>query len=594
MRNDFGFSGSLIAAWFLASSVAVGATACGSSGPEHGQEAPAESVATSEEALGCTTDATPVGLAIEVENGGGIPLRVRKGQTFYLNQIDVRASYDTNHDEGVSGLADHGDFADLPWGKPKLEDEEPILLSNGDGTFTRRRFYRRSPWIEAPSAFLLEQVDAQGQPTAFPTFYAIGSDDHRSQQDDFFIRRLRAIQWTYDCPGPHDCAGATHYTEEGLVELRAAQTTAKTFRIAANTVALRLYWTMKPGVWTIPVEQVASPTYDYGFSADLVALTPPGPGGYYAPGADVTFQVTLRDGSGNRLHPAGSLPTYNEVIFGANPPGIEYYRAFFDPTTTYWRRKHRERMMMSQIIGPAQKIQPIRSIAELDKFLGPEDTQHVGTMAVDGVFADFKLFPKAGDLFGGAFDPTHAGWAAPVSDTWTYHIPEGAETGTYLVTFKARRTYMGEDVPFSKTVEIQVGSAARTTANLHTGPCNSCHSGQSSLSKVLHANDNRAACNGCHVPLGFELEGPIYVRTHFIHSRSDRFDANPSKCSNCHLDLQGIQRTSKSACLSCHKSYPDSHVASFGPIESIYVGGGAESFQSCTSTCHTNHPGSGL
>ena len=45
------------------------------------------------------------------------------------------------------------------------------------------------------------------------------------------------------------------------------------------------------------------------------------------------------------------------------------------------------------------------------------------------------------------------------------------------------------------------------------------------LAKVLHGNDNRAACAGCHAPLGFELEGPIFVRTHFIHSRSDRFDA---------------------------------------------------------------------
>lgn len=25
------------------------------------------------------------------------------------------------------------------------------------------------------------------------------------------------------------------------------------------------------------------------------------------------------------------------------------------------------------------------------------------------------------------------------------------------------------------------------------------------------------------MPLGFELEGPIYVRTHFVHSRSRRF-----------------------------------------------------------------------
>src|SRR5690606_34159999 len=102
-------------------------------------------------------------------------------------------------------------------------------------------------------------------------------------------------------------------------------------------------------------------------------------------------------------------------------------------------------------------------------------------------------------------------------------------------------------------------------------------------------------CASCHVPLGFELEGPIVVRTHFIHSRvDDRFGAPLDKCSSCHLTRNSIQRTSKAACLSCHKSYPQSHVEAFGPIESMYIGGGRESFDSCTSSCHTNHPRSGL
>ncbi len=109
----------------------------------------------------------------------------------------------------------------------------------------------------------------------------------------------------------------------------------------------------------MPVEQIASPTYDYGFKIDLVAVTPAGAGGIYAPGLDVRF----RDHAARRLGQAAArtrqLPTYNEVIWGPNEAGIQYYRAFFDPTTTYYRRKHRERMLMSQIIGPAQKIQAV-------------------------------------------------------------------------------------------------------------------------------------------------------------------------------------------------------------------------------------------
>jgi hypothetical protein len=305
--------------------------------------------------------------------------------------------------------------------------------------------------------------------------------------------------------------------------------------------------------------------------------------------------MTLRDGDGNRLHPEGEMPSYNDVIFGPNPAGIQYYRAFFDPTATYWRRKHRERNMMVELIGPMQDAQPIRTIAPLAEFLAPDDVQTTGTIATDGVYAQFRLFPTSHDLFGGAFDPAHAAWANPVPDTWTDHIPADAPAGTYDVTAKGRRTFMGEDIPYTRTIEIQVGTTQHTEAKLDTGHCSTCHDGQSSLSGVLHANADRTTCAGCHVPLGFELEGPIYVRTHFVHSRSHRFGAPIDRCASCHLDNASIQRTSKSACLSCHRSYPDSHVAKYGPVTNIYVGSdGADAFQQCTTTCHVTHPNSQL
>ena len=392
-----------------------------------------------------------------------------------------------------------------------------------------------------------------------------------------------------------DCTGARKFVQNALVEVRNARSGAQTFTLPRDTAALKLFWSARPSLpYTIPVEQVDKPTYAYGASAEVKALTAPRFNGTYPAGASITFQLTLKDGAGKRLHPAGSLPTYNQVLFGTNEAGIQYYRAFFDPTATYYRRKHRERMLMTQIIGPAQKIQPIRSIVDLDAFLGPDDVQTVGTLARDGVYSQFQTFPPANNLFGGAFFPTEGRWDAPVSDTWTYTLPANAPAGTYLVTVKGRRVYLGEDIPFSTTVNIQVDTPKPTQAQLTTGPCTSCHSEGGELSKVLHANDNRAACAGCHAPLGFELEGPLFVRTHFIHSRSDRFDVPKEQCNNCHLTAESIQRTSKAACLSCHKSYPASHLKEFGPIESMYVGGGRESFQQCTGSCHKTHPGSRL
>ena len=540
--------------------------------------------------------AAPVALALDVEDGAGVPLRLKAGQTFYVNQIDLRASITATRDEGVNGLDRTGDFSGLGWGGMKLEETSFELLATPLG-YNRRRFYREAAWMDVPSFFTVEQVDSHGNLTALPVLLSAGANSQSRDTDDFFVRRFRAIQWTHDCVSTSSCAGATNFLEEGLVELRNARTPCKNkqFVLNSRTTALRLRWSLRPvAPYTIPVEQVASPTYDYGFKIEVNPVTPPRADGTYAPGASIKFQLALKDGAGHRLHPQGSLPKYNDVIFGANPSGIQYYQAFFDPTATYYRRKHHERMLMTQIIGPAQLIQPIRSIIDMEAFLAPEDVQTLGTFERDGVYAQFQTFPPGNDLFGGAFDPAHAGWAAPVSDSWTYKIPANAVPGTYLVTVKGRRVYMGEDVPASTTIEVQVGTTQHTAAALTTGPCNSCHSQGGELGSVLHGNDNRAACSGCHTPLGFELEGPVFVRVHFIHSRSDRFGADLALCSKCHLTNASIQRTSKAACFSCHKTWSPSHQAQFGALTNMYVGGGRESFQQCTSTCHTTHTKSGL
>jgi len=63
-------------------------------------------------------------------------------------------------------------------------------------------------------------------------------------------------------------------------------------------------------------------------------------------------------------------------------------------------------------------------------------------------------------------------------------------------------------------------------------------------------------------------------------------------------DLPGadvtFRLTLRDGCLSCHTSYPPGHVERFGPIVSSYVGGKTESWNQCTTACHTTHPGSGL
>lgn len=578
----------------------TGVAACATTQPDVQAEDESESAQASQaftspelDTTGPTDNSTAIGLALEFENGAGAPIRVRKGQKFFIEQIDVRGVIDATTDEGVDGLDQRGSLTGLDWRGTELDDEDFVGLGNPDGTFTRRRYFTNARWMRRPGLMLVRQLDDRGHPTTAPWILNLGSGERRSPLDTFFVRRARAIQWTYDCVSKTDCTGASLFQEEGLVELRHSAWNRDAHKIAKRTTQLELLWSELPGErWRVPVEQVQSPALDYNFDIELDIPTPQA--GFFAPGDSVPVTVSLLDGSGNRLHPEGSLPSYAEVAFGADNTGITYYNAFFDPTTTFYRRKHRERMMAIQLIGPAQDIQPIRTVAPIEQFLVPSETLLLGTQDRDGMYAEAQLFPPAHVLFGGAFFPDGGAWNAPVSDQIEFNIPADAKPGTYRFTMKARRVYLGQDIARSVTREIQVGSPTHTEASLPTGPCNTCHSGAGDLGRVLHANADRASCNGCHVPLGFELEGPVYVRTHFIHSRSDRFDRPKSDCSSCHLEKESIQRVSKSACLSCHKSYPDNHVEQFGPIESMYVGGGEESFTSCTSSCHQNHPGSHL
>ncbi len=537
-------------------------------------------------ARACPPPEDSVGLALEVDNGVGVPVQLRAGQRFHLNQIDLRASVVASVDEGVAGLDAAGDFADLDWDGVELRDEEFIPAPNADGTFTRRRFYREADWMEDKGELELVQIDADGDEVGDDVEVETGKDDKRKNSDGFFIRRYRAIQWTYDCATASDCSTADNLMEEALVELRHATEESESFELHEDTVAFELRWSENDdATYVIPVTQIEVPTYDYGIQAEIAAITPPSGDGYYLPGQDVTFQVTLRDGSGNRLHPEGSFPTYADVSFGFDDSGILYWRGPFEASATYWRRKHREAMLAVHFVGPAQDVQPIRNFVGIEQFFGPY--VEAGNPTEDGVLSQVSMIPSTGSVFAGM-------WSDPVSDTVTFHLTDDAQPGTYLATVKGRRKYLGEDVPFSTTVEVQVGTADHTEAQLETGPCDSCHSGPGSLSIVAHANENRATCAGCHAPLPFEYEGPVFVRVHYIHSRSDRVDHSLDDCSVCHLTPESIERTSKAACLSCHTSYPEDHVEDFGPITSSYVGGAFDSFEPCGGECHTTHPGDGL
>jgi len=425
-------------------------------------------------APGPTTIHTPVGLALDIEEGVGVPLQVRKNQTFYINQIDLRTHADTTVDEGIDALKATGDFASADWQSTALEDQSFVNLPNPDGTFVRRRMYRDARWMENPSIFFVEQLDARGVLRGVPVIVDTGLSQLRTDIDSFFTRRMRAIQWTNDCASKTDCSHAHSFMEEALVELRYANGPNPGFQMDSATTQLRVTWTANGKRYVIPVTQVANPTWDYGFKIDLAVLTRPAADGTYAPGQQLEVQFTLRDGSGKPLHPPGVLPTFLDYLTGNTPSGIQYWNVS-EKVMTYYRRKHKEKQMVVAIDGPVQDTGPGRTTLD---FFGQIATTVDGSLitatnAADGFFAEASAVPQWKVL--GGFLPIDS----PVTDRVTFTLPADAHPGTYKIAMKARRSYLGEELPRGSVISIQVGTTQHTAKTFTTGGCTTCHNGGS-------------------------------------------------------------------------------------------------------------------
>lgn len=523
--------------WALIAGLVGASAACGM------DVATEESTGTSEQELfGLWPRTASVGLSLWFEDGAvrredGSPktLTLYGDAPRYVQELDITAKVDSTTDLGITPIMESGDMARLDWRGVQVVDEDwrPELGSN-PRTYTRSRFYRKAKWMERQSVFLLTPVDDRGRPVGVPILELAGSDDKWRSSDDGFVRRFDARQITRGCRAIGDCTGATSFTAQALAQVRyAMHADQRALPIPANAKRLELFWSEDPrGRRSVPIERKALSTtpYRYGFNVGLEVLSQPANGRHFTPGEGIDFRISYLDGAGNRLHPQGTLPSYVDFMTDNIPSGIRYYDGFQEYLTLYYALKHREGNNMWSFSGPTDKVRNAQHVVSDFDFMFLSGAQvPTATIAEDGFTGFFDIFPSVPRTL----DPVLS--TQPNSDVLHVDIPADALPGTYVLTFKGRRDWGGEALNASTTVDVQVGQDAPSVFAPTTGRCETCHSGPTGFKNILHRNEDRRTCYGCHAPLESEPDHALDFRIHTIHTRSNRMPAGALDCSTCHL-----------------------------------------------------------
>ena len=474
---------------------------------------------------------SPVGLSLFFQNGVAQPIELVGNEARYLQEVDISEQVVTATDEGIDPLLTAEATKDWNWQGVHFVEEQ--YIPSLDGTFTRERYFRGAKWMEKSGHFVVSAYDDQGKRVGHKLIFQTGKDDKWSRADDGFIRRFDARQLALGCAAPGDCSGAT-FIAEALVQVRSATHPERRARkISPRATELRLSWTGDPHeARSVAVSHApeGSLPYGYGFVVDLDPLSTPANGSFFEPGESVSFRLSFFDGSGHRLHPPGSLPTYADYISGGTESGLEYLNLQL-PTRLYYALKHREANMMVGISGPLDQLQAPQTVVDPLTFFLPQ-TQFAFS-AVDGYTSVIQTVPAAAIIFGGLQDPS--AWSAPVSDTVTFTIPADAQAGTYVAVVKARRLFGGEALMRGATARLQVGQPEPTEYEADTS-CSSCHDSTGTrLSQTLHGIGDRTTCFTCHSSLAIEYDNALDIRVHRIHALSDRFPADVNDCATCHL-----------------------------------------------------------
>ncbi len=317
----------------------------------------------------------------------------------YMQEMDITAQVETTTDQGIAPVTRSGDMATLDWRGVHQTDEDWRPEGSVPETYTRSRFYRGAKWMNRGSVLTLLPFDDHDHLVGLPIIDVTGQDDDWKSTDGAFVRRFDARQVVRGCRAIGDCSNATSYLAQGLMQFRdSLHPDQRSVRIPASATRLKLFWSEDPTrLREVKVRhrRFADTPYRYGFQPQVEVVTRPANGHFFVPGEGFDFRITYRDGSGNRLNPPGSLPSYAEFLGDQIDSGVRYYDGFRQVLTVYYALKHREGNNIWAFAGPTSKLKVSGHVVPLSDFFNLAFTQiPMATVPENGYTSVFNLVPN--------------------------------------------------------------------------------------------------------------------------------------------------------------------------------------------------------
>ena len=466
------------------------------------------------------------------------------------------------------------------------QQEEAWGTNDLTGLWNREVSFNNAKWmVSKTDSFLVEVLDSEGtvrQSTTYGRNEFLGESSTAGHtRVAWRIENILAPRYPGDIEvrtaqtGPFGVPVV--FRTVARVDLVGSTNPFKSFRVSGLTGdgAIRVTWSLLPNqpfhfpVTFVRPSDVAPTCFKddgtpvvCGFGVEPeIKLTQPKNGQFYEPGETFELFTNVRDGEGNLLHQPGLLPSYADY-FAGKTNGLTYFHSNHFPNM-----QERDITTSYQVGGPLQELKPFGD--------------------VNGKTPFFSLGNHFFSIVTEAAEGT--GFVGLKNATWPNRnpvtLPADAKPGTYVAVLRANRQFMGERVAKGTTVFFQVGSTQKTTYPNEVGNCQICHRGVLSLDNLRHgfSVDHVESCKLCHQG-GSDNPGRTQVEMHQIHMRSNKYTADKSDCTMCHLSKQSAVRPSLSVCQSCHPSAHGNEYfnAKFG--DSVTP----NRFSNCAESCHVN------